>query len=327
MEDFAGLVLEARARKGLTQAEAATAAGLTPSYLSLIENRKKPPPSDEVCRRLAKVLAVPEERMLEVAHLERAPAPLRNRLRSMATAIRRERKSVTNVLRGLLAPFLLTGPPGLLDGALDTTGLNPRRRRRLRDVLGVIGTSTTAAEDLDRLIETLPERERTVLLDGLTRLLSRRDPARSAIPSPGAQPGAAVTESRAPGRAPQHAPELLYAAPRLADAPATPYLLEIAAVSCAGVPELEAGDLVLVDAHLLPRTGDLLVFVGGDGPLVRRMGLSARPAGGTGPHRSRETGAPTIEGPDFAAQWERTGAGVVTEIRRRLRRAPPVPGE
>ncbi|MHC4224682.1 MAG: helix-turn-helix domain-containing protein, partial [Planctomycetota bacterium] len=37
MQDFAALLLGARTRAGLTQAQVAIAAGLTPSYLSFIE--------------------------------------------------------------------------------------------------------------------------------------------------------------------------------------------------------------------------------------------------------------------------------------------------
>ncbi len=321
MQDFAALVLEARTRKGLTQAEAATAAGLTPSYLSVLENRKKRPPSDEVCRRLARALDIPEERILEVAHLERAPAPLRNRLRSLATTLRRERRSMTSMLGSLLAPFLAAGPPGLLDGALETTGLTARRRRRLRDVLGAIGTGATSAQELERLLEELPERERSQLLDGLTRELSRRT-----LGGPASQPsstaGSPATPT-APPHAPAHAPPLLFSAPRRAHAPSTPYLLELASESCAGVPELQPGDLVLVDPRTRPREGDLLLFVGEGEPSVRRWWPRARPPGGVDPRPSPQPHLDGMDAASFAALWDRAGAGVVIEIRRRARREPP----
>ena len=46
MDNFASVLLTARKRSGLTQAHLYVSAWLTPSYLSFIENRKKPPASD-----------------------------------------------------------------------------------------------------------------------------------------------------------------------------------------------------------------------------------------------------------------------------------------
>ncbi len=338
MPDFATLLRDARTRKGLTQAEVAIAAGLTPSYLSFIENRKKPPPSDDVCRRLARALGIAEQALLEVAHLERAPAPLRNRLRSMATAMRRERQSATNVLRSLLSPFLSSGPPGLLEGALDTTGMTARRRKRLREVLGAVSTGQSASQELNRLLEALTESERAALLEALPRILSRRAAHPSLAPN---APPAASAEGSSPfaaGALPASTP-ILYAPPRHDRAPPTPYLLAVTEGSCIGVPQVEAGDLVLVDAQAAPRVGDLLVFIGEEGPSLRRLGRlapdtppesKAAGAGGTRTAREGSAAPPRLDGLDsaaFAALWRSAGAGVVIELRRRMRRATDAPTE
>jgi len=213
MDDFAAILVAARRHTGRTQAQVAIAAGLTPSYLSFLENRKKPPPSDEVCRKLAKVLKVPAKRLLDLAHIQRAPESVRIEVRSLRHSLKRERRSRTRALKALLSPFLFAGPPGYLDSALDTLQISPARRRRLRAALragagnaasqapfprsapaGSSGPGSsyrgapaghnaseeersdpaTGAELVASIIDQLSERDRAVLIEALPRLMDKQ---------------------------------------------------------------------------------------------------------------------------------------------------------
>jgi len=157
MEDFAAVLIQARRRTGLTQAQVATVAGLTPSYLSLLENRKKPPPSDEVCRSLAVALRISAKRLLDLAHIQRAPESVRTEVRSLRHSLKRERRSRTRASRALLSPFLFAGPPGYLESALDTLQISPARRRRLRAALDPDALRHKPPRDTDSPTPSAPD--------------------------------------------------------------------------------------------------------------------------------------------------------------------------
>ena len=309
-EDFVTLLVGAREKAGLTQAQVATAAGLTPSYLSFIENRKKPPPSDEVCGRLAEVLGLPAPRLLEAAHLERTPETVRKRLRSLRSKVKREKRSRLRILKSLLSPFLFAGPQGLLDGALDQVSISPTRRRRLREALAAVGRHhQDRAEAVANALEELPERERSVLLKALPKLLDEKM-ARQA-------PAGRASAGGAPGVS--GAADLRYAPARDATGP---YLLEVDADLASGAPrDLAPGDTIVVDPTAEPRAGDLLVLGGGDEPpRVRRLEQSSD---GRffflhgGPGEVEKAG----DRPALDARLKSTGRGTVVEVRRPLRRA------
>ncbi|MEM8885323.1 MAG: helix-turn-helix transcriptional regulator [Planctomycetota bacterium] len=178
MRDFAAVLVEARKEAGLTQTEVAAAAGLTSSYLSFLENRKKPPPSDDVCRRLAVVLKLPAKALLEPAHMERAPEELRARVERLTHSLHRERRSLRTFMEGLLSPFLFAGPPGYRESAIDALGVSPRRRRRIREAVQRAEQRPAdrrreirrfldelSEEELSELAERLPHLEQEFLLD------------------------------------------------------------------------------------------------------------------------------------------------------------------
>jgi len=252
MEDFSTILVAARERLGITQAQLAISAGLTPSYVSLLENRKKPPPSDRVCERLAAVLGVPARQLLEVAHLQRSPPTVQQSVRALRGKLSRERKSRQRVLESLLSPFLFQTAPNWLEGALEWLGGSSGRRRRLREVLTALGRRhQDRATAVSRLVDELPERDRLLLLEALPRILGERSPA-----------GADAK--------PLH-PQLFYSLPPADGLPKTPYLLVWTSESPGG--ELEDGDRLLVDPALEPRDGDLVVLRGPDGaPLAQRLG-------------------------------------------------------
>ncbi|MHC4549741.1 MAG: helix-turn-helix domain-containing protein [Planctomycetota bacterium] len=308
MEDFAGLLVAARERARMTQAQAAVAAGLTPSYLSFIENRKKPPPSDEVCRRLAEVLGISARRLIEVAHLERAPETVRRRVRSLRHTLKRERRSRRRVLESLLSPFLFAGPPGIVESALDAVGINKRRQKRIREALAALGRRhQDRAAEVARIVEELPERDRQVLLEALPRLLddsTRRQQRRA----------------RREGAAADPEPPLHYAPPESGALPPGPYLLECSEETARTAPaELRPGDWLLVDARAAPKAGDLVVLRGQEGALVRRLERDGRSFRLTGSGPDPERRAAPLDKAALAARLAEVGLGTVLEVRRPLR--------
>ncbi|MFI5402691.1 MAG: helix-turn-helix domain-containing protein [Planctomycetota bacterium] len=250
MEDFATLLTTSRERLGLTQAQLALSAGLTPSYVCLLENRKKPPPSDSVCERLAAVLGVPLREVLAVAHLQRSPTTVQRQVRALHGKLSRERKSRHRVLESLLSPFLLETPANWIEGAVEWLGGGAARNRRLKEVLAALGRRRhDQATAVSKLLDELPERDRRLLLEALPRLLGERD--RRDVSA--------------------RTPELYYALPPAEEAPRHPFLL---AWSDPGGTdgELRDGDHLLVDPKEKARVGDLVLLRGPDGtPMARRL--------------------------------------------------------
>ncbi|MHC4940165.1 MAG: helix-turn-helix domain-containing protein [Planctomycetota bacterium] len=171
MEDFASVLVAARKEAGLTQTDLAGAAGLTSSYLSFLENRKKPPPSDDVCRRLARALNLPEERLLELAHLERAPKELRAKVDSLTSSLHRERRSLRSFMEELLSPFLFAGPPGYRDSAIEALGVSPTRRKKIREAV-----RRGERSKVSRVLDELSDRELKDLADRLPGILPNEPP-------------------------------------------------------------------------------------------------------------------------------------------------------
>lgn len=313
MEDFSAILIAARERLAMTQAQLAIAAGLTPSYLSLLENRKKPPPSDRVCERLAAVLGIPARQLLEVAHLQRSPATVQRNVRALRGKLSRERKSRQRALESLLSPFLFPSAPSWLESAVEFLGGSSVRRRRLRDVLTALGRRhQDRATAVSRLVDELSERDRRLLLEALPKILGERD---------------ATGRSAAP-----HPPQLFYALPPAGESPQVPYLL---AWSDDGPPgaELRKGDRLLVDPDAKPEDGDMLLLRGTDGAARARRLIHAGRR-----YRLAAVGAPALagghaagtlpeDGPDLDESalrdlLAREGAGVVVEIRRPAREQP-----
>jgi transcriptional regulator with XRE-family HTH domain len=307
MQDFADLLVAARERAGLTQSQAAQAAGLTPSYLSLIENRKKPPPSDRVCERLAKVLGVPPRQLLEVAHLERAPRTVRQRVRTLDSRLRRERRSRTRILESLLSPVLFQEALGFLEDTFDWIG-SAVRRRRLRELLTSLGARRDdRAPEIARLVDDLPERDRRLLLETLPRLLSERE--------------------KRTGKATGGPPPLLYALPPPGETPAGPFLLawseETPDETTGGVHD---GDQLLLDPGTRPAEGDLVVVRAMDGTATLRR-LVRTASGLTLPrvgHARAGAEEPLFDEDGMRMHLQAHRVGTVMEIRRPLRRRQPM---
>ena len=73
-------VRERREALQLQQADLARQVGVTASYVSLIENDRRPAPSDEVVRRLEGALKVEPGELVRLAHLERTPTDIRREM-------------------------------------------------------------------------------------------------------------------------------------------------------------------------------------------------------------------------------------------------------
>jgi len=316
MPDFAATLLQARSKAGLTQAHLAVAAGLTPSYLSFIENRKKPPPSDDVCRRLAKVLELPEKDLLEVAHMERAPEALRKHVQKLNHSLRKERRSRRRALQSLLSPFLFRGPPGFLEGALDAMGISPVRQKRIREVLVAVGRKNQDREaQITRIVDELPERERSLLLERLPELLGRREAGKSAAGSP-----TAAGKDTAAANAGLET--VLFAPPAPDEMASGPYLLEVSASAAGDLDDLREGDMLLVDPAERAGLGDLVVLRGTETYKVRRveaLGEGFR----LGADRDEGAAEHTLDPAELRTTLAAISAGTVVEIRRPLRRRKP----
>lgn len=246
MEDFAAHLVEARKRAGLTQTQLASAAGLTPSYLSFIENRKKPPPSDAVCLRLATALELPAEALLERAHLERAPKELRARVQDLTSSLHREQSSVRSFLEGLLSPFLFSGPPGYADSAMDVLALSPARRRRIQEAARRGGdTAKRREQEIRKLLADLSPAELRAVASRLPLLLEGQPPhpipVLSEIPKEGSE------------RAQQ------------------PFILVLQGEHLGSLSFPSPGDHVLIAPHIQPAAGDLLLIRDGHSGIVRRL--------------------------------------------------------
>ncbi len=298
LEDFAALLVASRKKVSLTQTELAAAAGLTPSYLSFIENRKKPPPSDEVCRRLADALDLAPETLLERAHLQRAPKELRAKVHSLTSSLHRERLSLRQFLQDMLSPFLFSGPPGYADSAMDTLALSPAKRRRIREAALRDRHDRVGREaEVRKFVEELSDDELQDLAERVPRLIE--DQGRSE-------------------------PPLLATLPPADDPRAEhPFLLDLTADQLGSLATPTAGDRALIDPGALPEPDDYLLLREPPAGVVRHLRVEDerfRLEGGPG--GAEELGPAT----ELVRQFEAILVGVIIEVRTVLRRRPQLGG-
>jgi SOS-response transcriptional repressor LexA len=172
---FAATLRAVRARMDLSQAEVAKRAGLTASYLSMLESRRKPPPSDAVVKRLARALDLEPAFLLEIAHLERTPEDIRRRMAGLRRSLETEKEVTRKVLRG---PFLemlwhFLSRRGLADPSIETLRLSRKTRRIVRSLARDADRSLSPEafrEQASDRVESLDDEARDELIEAIPGL-------------------------------------------------------------------------------------------------------------------------------------------------------------
>ena len=252
---FAETLKEARRKAGLSQNALGRRAGLTGSYVCLLESRRRPPPTPRVVRALCRVLAIDDGPLQEAAALERAPDPVRRRIERMT----RERGRVQRTRDRLLTTTLyhLAQRPRTIEPMGDFLELPTGLQSLLGRMVGRVRTARTlkdAEAQSEEILEEASPRERDVLARILPAVLTASG-SREDEPRPAAH---------APASVPLHA-DLARAGEPLALLPlppeeARPGRFFWRAATDDGHPRIEAGDLLLVAPDRAPREGDFVVL-------------------------------------------------------------------
>lgn len=280
---FADALKEARRTAGLTQASLARRAGLTGSYISVLESRRRRPPSPKVIRSLCRALGIDEKPLQELAALERSPPTVRRRLERM----RRERGRVHQTRDHLLATtlFHLSRRPRVIEPMAEFLDLPVGQQALLARLLGRL-RKVRNLDEVESKTDVLLEDASTKDRDALTRLLpgvladdpSGRDAGSgSAIAAEDAPVGeeAPVTEDAPVGeeagkegaatrRVPVHADLSRRREPEtwrvVASEGCGPAFFFWRASGDDAHPRIEAGDLLLIDPGARPEEGDVVVL-------------------------------------------------------------------
>jgi transcriptional regulator with XRE-family HTH domain len=271
--DFATELKRARLAAGLSQGEVAARAGVTGSYVCLLELRRKPSPSEEVVRRLARALAVDEARLVELAALDRTPEPVRRRVLRLV----RERGEAGRTRDAVLTTtiFHLTRQPGFWGRiTADALGLPEERLDVLGRIAERVRSIPTADQAESRSSEVLGDvtgTERDALVRLLPSLLSRGSERAEAASARGDDPAAPAHER------PWRTVPVFAAPPEGHRAPIDTLHVDrrvwqegcwfLLADDDDAYPRVEKGDLLLLHPRTEPSDGDLVAFR--DGTRVR----------------------------------------------------------
>ncbi len=264
---FAQAMRAARHQAGLSQAALAQKAGLTAPYISLIESRRRRPPTPPLIERLARALGVKPEALLELAALERTPGAIRKRLEGLD----RERGKVHRARDRILSTtlFNLAQRPEVL-ADLDLAGAEGLW---FKGVLGRLGgklrgvrTAREARARSEELLDPLPSADRDRLMEALPDVATEG-------PSAGG-PEVAADTAAATGSVAASAPvgvRLEVYAALLPRGSAAEVLVVDARWAAPGAflwrlagdeahPRFEAGDLLLVEPGRNAEEGDLVAL-------------------------------------------------------------------
>ena len=269
-DDFADELKKARAAAGLSQAELGARAGLTGSYICVLESRRKPPPSPDLVAALAKALSMDAAHLQELAALERTPEPVKQRVLRLVRERGRARRSRDTLLATTL--FHMTRRPGFLpDLVADALGLPDDRRLILGKIAGRVRDVPTLAEAESRagdLLDEVPGRERDALVRMLPGMLAGAAAELAPLPLPALDPQRPPDE-----RTWRHVP--VVSVPPISEGPPPskdvldtmhidrrlyrPHCFLWKVDDDAAYPRVEKGDLLLVHPRGKPAEGGLVV--------------------------------------------------------------------
>lgn len=262
-DDFASLLKEARSGAGMTQTELASRSRLTGAYISQLEGRKKPPPSDEVVRRIAQALKADADALLEAAHLEKIPQDVRRKVRLLDLRLTRQRK-ITRTLLGDMLPLTLFNflrAPAHMERASRTRRIGSRGRAllaRLQEEIGPVESFREFRKTSRRAIDGLKEEERDALVETLEAMTEWEGGV------PAEKPAEAETVKEIPvfDAPPAGSAEARREAARgflaVADSRWKESRYALAVAGDEMHPRFEKGDLVVLDEHVMPRNGDIV---------------------------------------------------------------------
>ncbi len=271
-DDFASELKRGRVAAGLSQGELGSRAGLTGSYVCMLELRRKPAPAPDVVEKLAAALRLDPARLHARAALERTPEPVRQRIVRMAKDRLRTRRNRDRLLSTTI--FHIAKRPGFMsEDVAAAMGLPPDYRSlfgRLAERVRRAPTEGEAEKESREVLRDVPVREREALVQALPRLLGA---AAAAMPqrAPDAAPAPVVD---VPERRPWRRVPVLVTAPPpgVSAGDVTPVdvfhvdrrrwrvgAFVLIADDDDAWPRVEQGDWLLVDARAVPRDGDLVV--------------------------------------------------------------------
>ncbi|MHC4777186.1 MAG: helix-turn-helix domain-containing protein [Planctomycetota bacterium] len=263
-EDFASRLKADRQKGGLTQADLASRSDLTAAYISQLEGRKKPPPSDEVVERIAKALGAKSKDLMELAHLDKTPKDVRKKVRLLDARLRRQSKFNRILLDDMLplTLFNFMKNPSVIEKASRSRRIDKDSRDVLSKLKSRIG-ETESFKDFRRgsreAIKGLKEGERETLVETLQNLA-----AWEGGPPRNEGQGDADTVKELPvfdSPPPQPAAENADAARGFFPVVASHWKRSsygIAVADDSMFPRMEKGDLVIIDEGRLARNGDVV---------------------------------------------------------------------
>lgn len=260
-DDFASTLKRARQGAGLSQADLGRRAGLTGSYVCMLELRRKPAPAADVVRKLAKALGVAPRELVRLSTLERTPDAVRRQVARLSKDRVRARRRRDRLLSTTV--FHLARRPGFqADDAASALGLPTDYRPlflRLANRLRKAPSERDAARAGRRVLRALPPRERDAMVEAIPRLIG----GGGALPAPSVEPAPATPPERPWRRVPVRRSTDPAAAGvvdhlRLDRRLWRPGVYVWVADDDDAFPRVERGDWLLLDPQALPADGDLV---------------------------------------------------------------------
>ncbi len=257
---FAEKLKEARRLSGLSQSALARRAGLTGSYISVLESRRRRPPSPRVIRALCRALGIEDGPLQEAAALERSPAPVRRHLERMQRESGQVQRSRDRILATTL--FHLARGPRVVEPLSHFLDLGPGQQALVARLLGRLGGVKNVDEAEARsetLLEGTTPAERNALVRVLPSVLAHAPSpapatAHDGAPAPVARADVALPVVDDPDRS--GAGEVVHVDRAVLDG--ARWLWR--ATCDDGHPRVEAGDLVGIDPEREPEDGDLVLL-------------------------------------------------------------------